>query len=212
MTISHTGGRWQVSFQVRYIVAVRPVKQPLQRLGGAVGVDVGITHLATLSRTIDGCHRRLRACAKPATARRPTRPTESTSTVGSPAVSEDRRTGRSCSQRRARLHGSVAAIRKNAHHQLANELAGRFDPVVIEDLNVAGMTHNRPFARALADAGLRQLLKIIATESADRYHSWSTGQVLSVVEDLFGLWDESQTAPRGPTLRLRALRTPSTGM
>ena len=167
VTISYTAGRWQVSFQVRYTVAARPIKQPLQRLGGAVGVDVGITYLATLSRTIDGF-------------------TDDDGHVPNPRPLAarlarlkdlDRRIAR-CGRgsknrakllhRRARLHGSVVAIRKNAHHQLANQLAGRFDTVVIEDLNVAGMTHNRPLARALADVGFGQLLEIITTECSDR--------------------------------------------
>jgi putative transposase len=60
------------------------------------------------------------------------------------------------------------AVRKAAHHQLANALAARFDLVGLEDLNVRGMTHCRPLARALADAGLGQLTSIIATECHDR--------------------------------------------
>lgn len=69
---------------------------------------------------------------------------------------------------RARIHGRVAATRKMAHHTLANDLAGRFDAVVIEDLNVAGMTHNRPLARALADVALGQFRQILTTECTDR--------------------------------------------
>lgn len=52
VTVSYTGGRWQASFQVRYQIAARPAKRPRTRLGGAVGVDAGITHLATLSRPV----------------------------------------------------------------------------------------------------------------------------------------------------------------
>lgn len=51
------------------------------------------------------------------------------------------------------MHGRIAATRKMAHHMLANELAARFDTVVVvEDLTVKGMTHNRPLASVL---GLR---------------------------------------------------------
>jgi putative transposase len=167
VTISHTGGRWQVSFQVRYTVAARPIKQPLQRLGGAVGVDVGITHLATLSRTIDGvtddCGHVLNP--RPLAARLERLQALDRRIARCERGSKNRT---KLLQRRARLHGSVAAIRKNAHHQLANQLAGRFDIVVIEDLNVAGMTHNRPLARALADVGFGQLRQIITTECSDR--------------------------------------------
>ena len=51
---------------------------------------------------------------------------------------------------------------------MANELAARFDIVGIEDLNVAGMTHNRLLSRALADVGLGQMATIITTECSDR--------------------------------------------
>ena len=167
VTISHFGGRWQVAFQVRYTVATRPTKQPLQRLGGEVGVDVGITHMATLSRTIDGLTDGDGHVPNPRPlAARLARLQKLDRCIARCERGSKNRTR--LLERRARLHGSVAAIRKNAHHQMANQLAGLFDTVVIEDLNVAGMTHNRPLARALADAGLGQLLRIITTECSDR--------------------------------------------
>ncbi len=167
VTISYTGGRWQASFMVRYQLAERPVKRPRTRIGGEVGVDAGLTHLATLSRPVPGLtdehghvpnsrplaaqlerlqelDRRLARCQKSSKNRAKLK------------------------QQRALLHGRIAATRKAAHHQLANELAARFDLVGVEDLNVAGMTHNRPLARALADAGLGQMHTIITTECADR--------------------------------------------
>ena len=167
VTVSYTGGRWQASFQVRYKLEARPVKRPRTRLGGAVGVDTGITYLATLSRPVDGL-------------------TDDDGHVANPRPlaaqleqlkALDRRLARcqkhsnnrsKLKQQRARLHGRSAATRKAAQHQLADELAARFDLVGIEDLNVAGMTHNRPLARALADAGLAQLRTIITTECSDR--------------------------------------------
>jgi putative transposase len=167
VTISYTGGRWQASFQVRYQLAERPVKRPRARTGAAVGVDVGLTHLATLSQPVPGVTDEHGHVANP----RPlAAQLERLKTL-------DRRLARcqkhsnnrtKLMQRRARLHGRIAATRTMAHHQLANELAARFDLVGIEDLNVAGMTHNRPLARALADTGLGQLRTIITTECTDR--------------------------------------------
>jgi putative transposase len=167
VTITCTGGRWQVAFSVRYQFAARPVKRPRTRLGGEVGVDAGITHLATLSRPVPGLTDQHGHVANP-------RPLAAQLEK---LKALDRRIARcqkhsnnrtKLKQRRAKLHGRIAKIRKTAHHQLANELAARFDLVGIEDLNVAGMTHNRPLARALADAGLGQMRTIITTECADR--------------------------------------------
>jgi putative transposase len=167
VTISYTGGRWQVSFSVRYQLAARPVKRPRAKTGDAVGVDAGLTHLATLSRPIDGFSDKDGHVANP-------RPL---AVQLDKLKALDRRLAR-CQKfsnnraklkgQRARLHGRIAATRKTAHHQLANELAARFDLVGIEDLNVAGMTHNRPLARALADAGLAQMATIVTTECSDR--------------------------------------------
>lgn len=167
VTISFTGGRWQASFLVRYQVDARPQKRGHARIGGAVGVDLGISHLATLSRPVQGV-------------------TDSDGHVPNPRPLAgqlerlkdlDRRLAR-CQdssknrakliRRRARLHGRITKTRANAHHHLANELAARFDLVGIEDLNIKGMTHNRPLARALADAGLGQLATLITTECTDR--------------------------------------------
>ena len=167
VTISFTGGRWQASFLVRYQHAAQPRKRGHAKLGGACGVDVGVTHLATLSRLVPGL-------------------TDGEGHVPNPRPLAahldrlkclDRRLAR-CQdgsknraklvRRRARLHGRIANTRVTAQHTLANELAARFDLIGVEDLNIKGMTHNRPLARALADAGLGKAVEIITTECADR--------------------------------------------
>lgn len=113
------------------------MKRPRTRLGGEVGVDVGVTHLATLSRPIPGFTDEHGHVENP-------RPLA----AGLERLKDlDRRIARcqkhsnnraKLKQRRARLHGRITATRKTAHHQLANELAARFDMVGVEDLNVAG--------------------------------------------------------------------------
>jgi putative transposase len=167
VTISYTGGRWQSSFLVRYQLDARPLKRGHARIGDAVGVDLGLAHLATLSKPVPGL-------------------TDDDGHVPNPRPLAaqlkklqdlDRRLARCQTgstnrakliRCRARLHGRITKTREMAHHRLANELAARFDLVGIEDLNVKGMTHNRPLARALADAGLGQLASIITTECTDR--------------------------------------------
>jgi putative transposase len=52
VTISFTGGRWQASFSVRQLVVTAP--SDARRLGPMVGVDLGVTHLATLSVPVAG--------------------------------------------------------------------------------------------------------------------------------------------------------------
>lgn len=167
VTISYTGGRWQVSFLVRYQLEDRPAKRGHTRIGGAVGVDVGVAHLATLSRPVPGLTDKDGHVSNP----RPlTRQLEKLRDIDRSLARCQIGSNNSAKlvQRRARLYGRIGATRTAAHHRLANELAARFDLVGLEDLNVKGMTHNRPLARALADAGLGQLTEIIATECSDR--------------------------------------------
>jgi len=52
VTISYTGGRWQASLSVRYLVA--PAIKPVKHHGGIIGLDAGIAHLATVSRPVPG--------------------------------------------------------------------------------------------------------------------------------------------------------------
>jgi putative transposase len=49
----------------------------------------------------------------------------------------------------ARLHLSIANVRKDALHKLTTSLATRFDIIAIEDLNVSGMVKNRCLARSI---------------------------------------------------------------
>jgi putative transposase len=64
----------------------------------------------------------------------------------------------------ARLHGKIAHRRLDAHHKLTTEIARTCSVVGIEDLHVKGLFKNRKLARALADAGLGQLLQFFETK------------------------------------------------
>jgi putative transposase len=167
VTVSFTGGRWQASFQVRYKVGAQPVKRGHARHGGAVGVDLGITHLATLSRPVQGVTDEDGHVPNPRPlARQLERLKDLDRRIARCATGSKNRA--KLVRRRARLHGHITRTRAMAHHQLANELASRFDLVGIEDLNVKGLTHNRSLARSLADAGLGHLATIVTTECTDR--------------------------------------------
>ena len=47
----------------------------------------------------------------------------------------------------------MANVRADALHKATTALAARYETVVAEDLNVAGMTRNRKLARAISDQG-----------------------------------------------------------
>lgn len=151
-TLSHQRGRWHVSFSVEL-----PDAEPAPRTGDrVVGVDLGISYLATLStgeqilngRHLDAELRRLRRAQRVCSRRR----------------GPDRRVRQEPSNRwrkaRARadqVQSRVANLRRNDIHQFTSLLVRDFDTIVIEDLHVAGMLRNRRLARHIAGAAWAEI-------------------------------------------------------
>lgn len=77
---------------------------------------------------------------------------------------------RKSAARLARIHARVANVRADALHKATTQLAKRYETVVTEDLNVAGMTCNRRLARAITDQGFGQARRMIAYKT-----TWNGG-------------------------------------
>jgi putative transposase len=67
-------------------------------------------------------------------------------------------------------------LRADALHKATTALAAKYETVVLEDLNVAGMTRNRRLARAVADQGFGQARQMLGYKTA-----WNGG-VLAVAD------------------------------
>ncbi|MGI9092447.1 MAG: RNA-guided endonuclease InsQ/TnpB family protein [Mycobacteriales bacterium] len=81
-------------------------------------------------------------------------------------------------------HGKVARARRDYHHKQALRLVRENQVIHVEDLNVAGILGNRRLARAIADAGWSQFVRLI-TEKAERYvRTVHRGPVAAQLEDL----------------------------
>jgi putative transposase len=139
-TVSRVADRWFVSMTVD---TEDPPKRHAENQG-AVGVDVGVSALATLStgEKIIG--------PKPHTALLKRLRRLSQSLSRKQKGSQNRRKARA---KLAKLHARIAAIRLDALHKLTSSLTRRFHTLVIEDLNVRGMARNRHLARSIADMG-----------------------------------------------------------
>jgi putative transposase len=165
-TVSRTAQRWFVSFTCEVERAV-PVRHA--RPGSAIGVDLGVKTLLTGADdggnvvTVDG-----------------PRPLRSSLRRLRRAGREHSRKARGSANRRksaarlARVHARVANIRADALHQATTGLAARYETVVAEDLNVAGMTRNRRLARAVADQGFGQARRMLAYKTA-----WNGGRLIT---------------------------------
>ena len=139
-TISRTADQWFASITVD--TDSNPL--PPTENQGVVGVDLGVSALATLSTG------EVVAGAKPHKA----------------LLSRLQRLSRSLSRKvkgsanrhkakckLAKLHARIATIRKDTLHQLTTDLTRRFSLIGIEDLNVSGMVKNRHLSRAISDMG-----------------------------------------------------------
>jgi len=143
VTISRTADKWFASVNVEPsaedLAKYRPTKNQ-----GRVGVDLGITTLATLS---DG------------TKFNSPKPIKN-------SLSKLRRLDKNLSRKKkgssnrakaqmklARLHAKIANIRKDCLHKLTHYLVGNFSIIAIEDLNVSGMMKNHRLARSIYDLG-----------------------------------------------------------
>jgi putative transposase len=137
VTVSREADRWFASVSVD-MPDLQPVAQPI----AAVGVDLGITTLATLSQgePIPGPK------AHTALLKRLRRSNR--------ALSRKRRGSRNAAKARgrlARLHARIACIRKDATHEATTHLVKTYRRIGIEDLNVRGMARNRCLARSIMD-------------------------------------------------------------
>ncbi|WP_433143525.1 RNA-guided endonuclease InsQ/TnpB family protein [Actinomadura nitritigenes] len=139
-------GRWTVSILCEDVI-VQPT-----RIESAVGVDVGITSLATLStgekitnpRHARTDHERLARAHKALARKAP----------GSRNREKARR-------RLARVHARIADRRRDFLHKLTTRLVRENQTVVIEDLNVRGLAANHSLARAISDTAWRELRSML---------------------------------------------------
>ena len=172
LTIKFEGGRWKAVFRLRLLdgaTRLRNPGEPVRQHGGAIGVDLGLKHLVTLDRPIAGL-------------------TDEHGHVPNPRILEQhlarlRRLDRAIARcekgsrnrakllrRRAKLHGKIAATRKLFLHELSRRLAGGFDVVCVEDLNVAGMARRKGLrnGRSVAEASMGELVRQLDYKTGDR--------------------------------------------
>ena len=165
VSVSRRAGCWYASLTVeRESAASVSVSAPK---GGAVGVDLGVKNLATLSdgtvipnpRALNAKLRTLRK-AQQALSRK--------------IKGSTRR--EKAKARVARLYARVADVRADAINKATTMIANTYSAVCIEDLHVAGMVKNRHLARSMSDAALGEFRRQL------EYKTARSGAVLCVVD------------------------------
>jgi putative transposase len=185
-TVQRVNGGWVISFSVQRSAKQRRARRP----AAAVGVDVGLARLATLSTGHAAANSRpLQASLR--ALRRLHRQLDRQRRVNNPGnYHSDGRAERGravwvksqrmvrTEQRIARLHERVASLRREQAHQLTTALTREFGVIGIETLAVKNMMGNRRLARHIADVGWGMVLAQLKYKT-----SWS-GSVL-VAADRF---------------------------
>ncbi|MFF0204402.1 RNA-guided endonuclease InsQ/TnpB family protein [Streptomyces sp. NPDC005017] len=150
VTVSQdAAGRWYVS-----LLCEDPSVQPLPAAGAAVGVDVGLDHLLTLSSGEKVCNPRCerRDRARLAKAQRQL----------ARKAAGDGANRRKARHKAARVYARIADRRRDNLHKLTTRLVRENQTIVIEDLTVRNMVKNKRLARAVSDAawaGFRSMLE-----------------------------------------------------
>jgi putative transposase len=164
-TVSRTAQRWHVSFTVE---VERDMPGRHARPGSVIGIDLGVKTL--LTGADDEGHLISVAGPKPlGSALRKLRRASRAHSRKQPGSANRRRSA----ARLARIHARVASVRADALHKASTSLARRYETVVAEDLNVAGMTRNRRLARAVYDQGFGQARRMLAYKTA-----WNGGTLI----------------------------------
>jgi len=140
-TVSRIADKWFISISVQ--METTPVKISKNQ-ADAVGVDLGVKNLATLSNgsTIEGGKPLKKHRCKLARMQRHL----AKCTKGSKRYNRQK-------MKIARLHYRIRCIRQDGLHKLTHRLCQDFKIICIEDLNVKGMMKLRGLAKAISDMG-----------------------------------------------------------
>jgi putative transposase len=162
--IRKPSGRYFASFVVDVPASIVP------KTSKSVGIDFGISRLATLStgERIANPKHGTRLQKRLALEQRRLTKKQRIKVVGKDGLLHKQDSIRRVRQKRivARVHERIADARKDTLHKLTTRIVKEFDSIYIEDLNLRGMVKNHSLARSLHDAGIGMAIQMLEVKAA----------------------------------------------
>ena len=167
VTISLCGGRWYAAFTVD---TGKP--EPVKREGETVGIDMGLTVLATPSDgdPIENPKALAAEIAKLRTLDKAIARSRNVHGKHRPSQRRNR-----LYELRNRQHARVRHLRRDHHHKATCAIAKTWAVVKVETLNVSGMMKNKRLARSVSDAGMAEFVRMLEYKCA-----WHGAQFVKV--------------------------------
>lgn len=144
-------------FFVSLVVEVE--KKDLPKTGESIGIDFGVSRLATLSNG--------ERISNPKYGEKlQNKLTRKQKQLAKRKKGSNRREKARISV--AKVYEKISNCRTDTMHKLSTDLVKRFDVICVEDLNLRGMVKNHNLARSLNDASIGMAIRMIE-EKAERY-------------------------------------------